>query len=208
MKICSNCKEEKELIEFGNDKYTKDKLTSQCKKCRNKYGRSYNKTEAGKKAAKKHRKSDKRKKYLKEYYSREDVREKRKEWERNYIKQPHIRKKRTDYMRERKKVDELFRLRSVISAYIANSIRGINSKKGSSIDILGCSIENYKDYLSDLFTEGMNWDNYGDWHIDHKRPVSSFDLSKDEDVNNCFHYSNTQPLWAEDNLIKGSKWNK
>ena len=54
---------------------------------------------------------------------------------------------------------------------------------------------------------GMTRENYGKWHIDHIRPCSSFDLSKPEEQSICFHYSNLMPLWAEENLKKGSKLN-
>ena len=53
----------------------------------------------------------------------------------------------------------------------------------------------------------MTRENYGKWHIDHIRPCSSFDLSKPEEQSICFHYSNLMPLWAEENLKKGSKLN-
>jgi hypothetical protein len=56
-----------------------------------------------------------------------------------------------------------------------------------------------------MFTEGMSWDNYGEWHIDHILPCSSFDLADIEQQKICFNYKNLQPLWAEDNLRKGAK---
>ena len=52
----------------------------------------------------------------------------------------------------------------------------------------------------------MSWDNYGKWHIDHVRPCSSFDLTDAKQQEECFHYTNLQPLWAAENLQKGSKW--
>lgn len=51
----------------------------------------------------------------------------------------------------------------------------------------------------------MGWDNYGEWHIDHIIPCSSFNLSILEDQKKCFHYTNTQPLWKIDNLRKGNR---
>jgi len=51
----------------------------------------------------------------------------------------------------------------------------------------------------------MSWDNYGEWHVDHKRPCASFDLSKLKEQRVCFHYMNLQPLWAAENLSKGTK---
>ena len=60
-------------------------------------------------------------------------------------------------------------------------------------------------HIQNKFTEGMLWDNYGLWHIDHIRPCSKFDLSKPKEQRKCFHYSNLQPLWAIDNIRKGSR---
>ncbi len=60
-------------------------------------------------------------------------------------------------------------------------------------------------WLAAKFTNGMAWDDYGDWHIDHILPCISFDLSDENQQKICFHYTNLQPLWATDNLKKGSK---
>jgi len=61
--------------------------------------------------------------------------------------------------------------------------------------------------MQSLFKEGMHWSNntmHG-WHIDHIKPISSFDLTNPEQLKKCCHYSNLQPLWAIDNLIKSNK---
>jgi hypothetical protein len=71
---------------------------------------------------------------------------------------------------------------------------------------LGCSSwDELKNYLEKQFTCGMNWENMGEWHIDHIIPCSSFDLTNIEQQMKCFHYSNLQPLWAKDNLSKSNK---
>ncbi len=77
-----------------------------------------------------------------------------------------------------------------------------NEKSGHTIDLLGCSIEFLKKRFESMFTEGMTWENYGKWHIDHIIPCSIFDLTKPEAQAFCFHYTNLQPLWAKDNLKK------
>ena len=78
-------------------------------------------------------------------------------------------------------------------------------KTSSAVRDLGCSIEFFKEYLNAKFTEGMNWDNYGEWHIDHIKPLSSFNLEITDESKIAAHYSNLQPLWAKDNLMKSNR---
>jgi hypothetical protein len=91
-------------------------------------------------------------------------------------------------------------LRSRIHVVVKNKSL---SKKSNLVDILGCSFEDFFTHLSDQFTEGMSWDNYGEWHIDHIRPVSEAETM--DDVVSLNHYTNLQPLWAIDNLKKYNK---
>lgn len=83
----------------------------------------------------------------------------------------------------------------------------INKKTGldKTEKILGCSVSFFNQYIESKFQKGMTWENYGlhGWHFDHIKPCASFDLSKNEEIYKCFHYTNYQPLWCEDNW---SKW--
>lgn len=79
-------------------------------------------------------------------------------------------------------------------------------KKGKTIELTGCSHEALINHLESKFSEGMTWENYGKWHIDHIRPCASFDLTCAEQQRTCFNWVNLQPLWARDNIIKGCKW--
>jgi hypothetical protein len=78
------------------------------------------------------------------------------------------------------------------------------SKNGSSEELLGCSWETAKAHLESGFTDGMTWENYGKygWHIDHIVPLCS--ANNGEEARALCHYTNLQPLWAKDNLIKGA----
>ena len=71
--------------------------------------------------------------------------------------------------------------------------------------LLGCTIEEMRTFLEAEFEEGMTWDNYGEWHVDHIRPCASFNLEDPEEQKKCFHWTNLQPLWAADNLAKGDR---
>ena len=80
-------------------------------------------------------------------------------------------------------------------------------KAGSAVDDLGCSVESFKSYIEGLLQPGMTWANYSPrgWHLDHKVPLASFDLTDREQFLKACHYTNLQPLWAVDNIKKGDK---
>lgn len=90
--------------------------------------------------------------------------------------------------------------------------RSLNGNKGGRHweSLVGYTLEQLKDHLESLFQSGMLWDNYGfyGWHIDHKRPISSFSFTEpeDEEFKQCWALENLQPLWAEDNIKKSDKW--
>lgn len=66
----------------------------------------------------------------------------------------------------------------------------------------GCSRKELIEYIEKQFVDGMCWDNYGEWHIDHIKPLSKFDLTSLEEQYSANHYTNLQPLWKKDNLSK------
>lgn len=72
-------------------------------------------------------------------------------------------------------------------------------------ELVGTTIPELKRYLENQFQPNMSWENYGKWHIDHIKPLASFDLTKEEEQKKAFHYTNLQPLWAKDNLHKHAK---
>ena len=77
-------------------------------------------------------------------------------------------------------------------------------KTFSTLELLGCSIDEFVKFIEAKFTEGMTWDNYGEWHIDHIIPVS-YGLNAEE-VIALNNYINLQPLWARDNLRKSNRY--
>jgi hypothetical protein len=100
----------------------------------------------------------------------------------------------------------VFRLSGLLRNRIyCSTFRYGRSKLTKSSILLGCSAQEYKRHIESLFLPGMSWANYSKWHIDHIKPISSFDLTTLEGQKAAFHYTNTQPLWAVDNLRKGSK---
>ena len=77
-------------------------------------------------------------------------------------------------------------------------------KTGSAVRDLGCTIDFFREYLEGLWAEGMSWDNLGEWHLDHIKPLESYDLTDEDQYREACHYTNIQPLWAIDNIRKGN----
>lgn len=99
-----------------------------------------------------------------------------------------------------------FKMTCVLRARLNQAIKN-NNKSGSALSDLGCSIEEFKQYLESLFEPGMTWDNWSrtGWHIDHIKPLSAFDLTNPNQIKDACNYTNLQPMWAVDNISKGAK---
>ena len=82
------------------------------------------------------------------------------------------------------------------------------SKNSSALKLTDCSWDYLKSYIEKQFTDGMSWDNYGEWHIDHKTPKSWFEYSSYEDDNfrKCWALENLKPMLAKDNISKGNRF--
>ena len=107
------------------------------------------------------------------------------------------------YNKNRHHSDPHFKIKKNLSSRMQRFF----SKNGDrTIDFIGCSIDDLKLHLEKQFTDGMSWENYGDWHVDHIRPCCSFDLTDPEQQRECFNYTNLQPLWARDNLAKSGRY--
>lgn len=116
------------------------------------------------------------------------------------------RSQKTIYTRNRRKNNINFRLAGRLRSRMNAALRGKNKAFGTN-RTLGCSIESFKIYLESKFEPGMSWNNYGrnGWHIDHIMPCAIFDLTKPEHQKRCFHFSNMQPMWAQNNVRKGRR---
>jgi hypothetical protein len=136
----------------------------------------------------------------KEYY--QVNKEQKKEYQKNNIEK--INKKRKEYSKNRRKIDPLFKLNGNIKNRILKSIKNNSyTKKSKTFEILGCTYKEFKQHLERQFTIGMSWENQGEWHLDHIYPIS---LAKDEqELIRLNHYTNFQPMWAIENIIKSNK---
>jgi len=114
--------------------------------------------------------------------------------------------KRRPQISRRLKVDIQFRLSSLLRRSMHSRIKRA-LRAGSAVRDLGCTIEEFKAYIEAQFLPGMTWDNWSliGWHLDHKRPLSAFNLANKTEFLQACHYTNYQPLWAADNLRKSNR---
>lgn len=203
-KIIQYQKEYREQNKEKNKKYRKDKKDQI--KLYNKNYRDQNKNIINNSIKMwRENNSDKIKNYSKEYYkiNKEKILNQRK----SSNKTSEFKNRVNDYRKNKYQSDLSYKISSNVRSRICKALkRNLFKKSKHTIELLNCSIDEYKIYLEGKFEEGMTWENYGLWHIDHIRPCSSFDLSDPEQQKLCFHYTNTQPMWANDNHIKGSKY--
>jgi len=174
-------------------------------------GSSGRKFIGGKKIAeKKYR--DKNKERLDEYYKEwtKNKKEHRKEYLKQYReknKEKIMEVKRT-YQQEKRHTDPIYKLISNFRTAIYIVLKENKLDKYTNyFNMVGYSAEQLKKHLEEQFTDGMNWENYGEWHIDHIKPISSFefDSSEDEQFKVCWSLDNLQPMWGIENIKKGNK---
>jgi hypothetical protein len=189
IKKCSTCKIEKNLLDFNKNKSQKDGYENLCRLCKKKYY-DLNKNNILKNKKKYHINNKEKISIIKKEYCKNN-REKINSYYRVYSK-------------KRKLIDHLYKLKCSIRTLILMSIKGNGYKKKSKTnEYLCCSFEEFKTHLELQFKDGMNWQNQGEWHLDHIYPIS---LAKDEEeLIRLNHYTNFQPLWAVDNIKKGNK---
>ena len=175
MKTCSKCKLEKKLEDFYEDK-RRNNRRAECKICMSKY-----------------------------FHENKDIINIRKRKWRN-INKKELNLKRSIYEKNKRKNNIQFKLGKILRTRLGMAISN-NYKSGSAVSDLGCSIEKFKLWLEMHWEEGMSWENYGrtGWHIDHVKPLDSFDLTDRKQFLEACHFSNLQPMWAKDNLSKGNK---
>lgn len=177
-KYCSKCKQLQPYTSFSIDVTRINGLQAQCNNCRsitNKKRYDKNSTEIKEKS-------------LKYYKENKDI----------------IIKKSNERNKVRRKTDPIFLLKRRLRnrLWCALQSKGWN-KTNKFSQYIGCSQEQLKLHIETQFTEGMSWDNVGEWHIDHIIPLSSTD--NPEELYKLCHYTNLQPMWALDNIIKGNK---
>ena len=97
------------------------------------------------------------------------------------------------------------RLRARLRQAIKHTRGGGATKSAHTVELIGCSIEYFMQHIEKQFKPDMSWDRFGEFHIDHIKPCASFDLNDPMQQKACFSYKNMAPLWAIENMKKGTK---
>jgi|688.fasta_scaffold290625_2 hypothetical protein len=146
---------------------------------------------------------EKEKKRRKKYYQDNIDREREKRKKYYHLNKDEERKKNNNWRKEKMKTDGFFRMKRRLRDRIRDYMKGEYISKKTS-DIVGLDYNDFKNYISGMFTEGMCWENYGKWHLDHIKPLCT--AKSIEEVYLLNHYTNLQPLWGDDNLKKNRKY--
>ncbi len=211
MKKCIKCQALKPYSAFHKWNQRKDGYRTICKECRKADEKKYytNHIAERKEKAKLWRETSG---YNKKYYAENPnyFDDYRKSHEKHYFEWRAKNKAYlSNYRKEKMKTDINYRLSCTLRSLTLRKITKANGKKcDSTMKLLGCSIQDVRHHLEKQFAVNMSWDNHGfsGWHIDHIKPCASFDLTKEDEQRKCFHYTNLQPLWAKDNLVKGKRF--
>ena len=187
-KRCTKCSAIKPFNSFSPQKAGYMGLKAQCRECDTEYDKQFqtkNNTRAERD------KTDKAKQYRKKYIA-ENL-----NWWRKYER---------EYRYNRRREDMFFKIKGNMSGRLSDLINKRNLGT-TTLELIGCDRETFISHIETQFTEGMTWENYGlkGWHVDHIIPLSSFDLTIEDEVKKACHYTNLQPLWWQDNLEKGNK---
>lgn len=206
MKTCSKCKVEKLEGEFYSHIGGRDGLDSRCKTCvKNEASQFYKENrEKGRLRQKKWRleNSEKASQADKNWRLENPLKKKRAlaEWGRKN------RAKINRYRRHRYHDDPVFKITHTLRAACQRIFCGA-TKPARTLKLLGMELKEFRIYIQGQFCPGMTWENQGSvWHLDHVRPLASFDLLDSEQQKLACHWENFQPLFAEENLKKGAKY--
>jgi len=144
--------------------------------------------------------------WRREYLSRSDVQDRIKKRMFKYNREPSVKERLNKRRKHRRDTDPQYALKERVRSRIRIALKSARtSKSQKTIDLIGCSYSFLKEHLENQFRDGMAWDRPYSFHIDHVRPISSFDLNDSDQLKAACHWTNLQPLYPEENLRKGTK---
>ena len=210
MKQCAKCKQSKSLDQFGKRSAAKDGLHPYCKPChRESSKQSYHK-DIERSRARDRGRNEKRKDYLAK---------KNAEWIANN-KERHLQNSRNWHKNNKERVirrnaarykalygkDLAYTADRLIRRQVQRIYDAASSKKDISSKEIGYTTTDFLVHIESLMQEGMSWENYGEWHIDHIKPISVYIKEGITDPIIINALDNLRPLWKAENLSKGASY--
>ena len=124
-----------------------------------------------------------------------------------YLSRPEVKRHRNQKHKNLLRTNPQFALASRVRSRISVAMRRLGGKNGNKTkDLIGCSFEFLKEHIESQFKTGMSWENRSSFHIDHIRPLASFDLTDPEQLKAACHWTNLQPLYPIENIRKSDKY--
>lgn len=200
-KVCSKCLKSKKFSEFTKNQKSEDGVRWQCKECDSFHGKIYRDKNLNKVALsiynKEYHRNNRNEILAKQKIYYQENKERLKAYSKWYIREN--REKCNTKQNERRRNNLHFRIKGNLSSrikYLLNKAKV--TKKNRTLELIGCSLDEFKAYIESQFEIGMCWSNYGKkgFNIDHIIPCSMFDLTKEDEQKKCFHFSNLMPRWA------------
>ena len=138
---------------------------------------------------------------------KQEVIQRRRETRKKYIRRAEFKVKYNASIKKRVLQNPQFAIARRVRARIRMAIKRVGlAKKDKTEELIGCSYSFLREHVEKQFRDGMTWDDPKSFHIDHIRPICSFDLTDPDQLKAAFHWSNMQPLTPEENLRKGHSW--
>ena len=148
------------------------------------------------------------KEHKKEYYlkNREHYKQSQKEYQKEYLSRPETKELRRNRVNNKYKTDINFRLTDLCRRRLLHALKG-NSKTASTMELIGCTIDELRQHIESKFEPWMNWENQGrgGWDVDHIKACFHFNMADPEQQRTCFNWSNLQPMEHIENIKKGTR---
>ncbi|RWN51408.1 MAG: HNH endonuclease [Mesorhizobium sp.] len=228
-RVCTSCDQWKPRDQFGIKRRSNDGMNNECKECaklRNKeyYANCDKAARYEKQKARRDDNPDQRKMWDANY--REQNPDRIKEAQKRHYSNPDNKRKRAAYVRawaaanpekvrektrksqaKRNKNPDV-RLHNAVGRAIREALGKGGKARRKTFSIVGYTLDDLKSHIGNQFLPGMTWENYGDWHIDHKIPkvLFNFQTVHDIDFKRCWDLENLQPLWAAENKKKKDRF--
>ena len=205
-KACKSCALEKPLTSYSKNKSQKDGYHYYCRACTKIIRDNHQERHPGYYRDYREKNKEKIKEYHRGYRKKKsdvDTQDKKRKKEKEKRKNPDYVAARRTYFKNKYQTDIQFKLKKQFESKL-NRLLTDNDTSEKSIELIGCTMIAFREYLGSMFIAPMSWENYGiEWNIDRIAPFCDFNLTDENQAKECFHFSNARPLFIRTRMIDG-----